>query len=174
MKAEKLNKKYRAEELADSFVFRNTLTPKQKKEAAEELNQLRKKNAEQLTESQVLYARVQQLRFQMEDYIKSDTYNEEFSFATFLRKYIKLKYKINKDFAQDIELSETELSAILNKGRAPSKKTIIRLELHSNNFIPALYWYRLFEKEKEYEFLEDKKIRKEQEKHVQNRLILDF
>ncbi|MEO4004330.1 hypothetical protein [Flavobacterium sp. CAU 1735] len=174
MKAEKLNKKYSPEELADSFVFRNNLTVEQKEEAADELKRFRKKNVKPLTDSQLLYARVQQLRFQIEDYLKSDIYDAELSLPFFLKKYINLRYKINKDFAEDIKVSESELNSILNMGKPPSKKIIIRLELHSNNFIPALYWYKLLEKEKEYEIQIDKKIRKEEAKYVQNRLILDF
>jgi hypothetical protein len=174
MKRDQLNKKYTAEEQAESFVFRSKSASKQKKEAADELNRARKDTNESLTEHQLLYARVQQLRFEIEDYLKLGVYTKELSFAFFLRKYIRLRYKINKDFAKDIQLSETELSSILSNDRSPSKKTIIRLEIHSNNVLPALYWYKLLEKEKEYEIQIDSEIRKSEEKHVQNRLILDF
>jgi hypothetical protein len=85
-----------------------------------------------------------------------------------------LKYKVNKDFAEDIQLDETELSSILNKRRTPSDKTFIRLELHSNSVISAISWFKLLEKEKEYQFYTDKKIRKEEEKNVRNRFVLDF
>lgn len=174
MKTNKLNKKYTPEEQADSFVFRNRLTPAQKLESVKELDRARKALIGEMNESQVLYSKVKQLRYQIEDYAKSDSYNEEFSFAYFLKRYIKLKYKIQKNFAKDIEVSDTELSSILNKGRPPGKKIIIRLELHSNNTIPAISWYKLLEKEKEYELKTDKTLRKQEEKHVQNRLVFDF
>ena len=138
MKAKKLNTKYTPSELADSFVFRNSLTDKQKEESRNQLTEARKKNRLHVTERETLHARVLQLRYQMEDYAKSSQFNEHLSFAYFLRNYIKLKYKVNKDFAKDINIDETELSLILNKHRYPSEKTIIRLELHSNKMISAL------------------------------------
>lgn len=174
MKTDKLNSKYTLKEQADSFVFRNKLTPKQAEEAASQLSEARKKNREQMTESQVLYTKVQQLRFQIEDYAKSEKYNEEFSFAYFLRKYIKLAYKVQKNFAKDIKVPTSELSSILNSGRPPGKKIIVRLELHSNNTIPAVSWYKLWEKEKEHELKNDEDLRKQEQKHVQNRLVFDF
>ncbi|MFV7234570.1 hypothetical protein [Flavobacterium sp. ZB4R12] len=174
MKTDKLNKKYTPEEQAEAFVFRTKLTDKQIQEAANELQLARKKAKEQLNENQILYARVKQLRFLMEDYAKSNSYNQDFSFAYFLRKYIRLNYKINKNFAKDIQLPETELSSILNKGRTPSKKTIVRLELHSNNTIPAISWYKLLEKQKEHELQTDKEIREKESKHVKNRLVFNI
>jgi plasmid maintenance system antidote protein VapI len=174
MKTDKLNSKYTPEEQADSFVFRTKLTPKQVQDAADQLNLARKKIKEQRTDSQTLYARVKQLQFQMEDYAKSEKYKEELSFAYFLRKYIRLRYKVQKNFAEDIKIAPTELSSILNNGRPPGKKMIVRLELHSSSVISAVSWYRLWEKEKEYELKTDKKIRMQEEKYVHNRMVFDF
>lgn len=171
MKMNNLDKKYTKEEQAEAFVFRNELSEKEKVEASDELILARKKAKDQLNDNQIVYAKVLQLRFQMEDYIRSNSYNKDFSFAFFLRKYIRLSYKINKDFAKDIQLAETELSSILNKGRTPNRKTFVRLELHSNNAIPAISWYKVLEKEKEYELQTDKVLREKEEKHVKNRLV---
>ena len=60
---EKLNDKYTDAELADSFVFRNTLTPEQQEQASVQLAEARKKLKGQLNEKQQLYAHVTQLRF---------------------------------------------------------------------------------------------------------------
>jgi len=174
MKTEKLNKKYTPSELADAFVFRNTLTDKQKEEARKQLAEARKKVKEKTTDTQKLYARILQLRYQMEDYAKSSTYDEKQNFASFLRTYIKLNYKINKEFADDIHINETELSQILNKHRDPSENIIIRLELHSNNVIPAVSWFKLLEKEKLYELETDTSLREQEEKYVKRRLAFDF
>lgn len=170
MKAKKLNKRYKASELADSFVFRTKLSPKQKEEARSQLATARKKNSEKRTDEQKLYARILQLRFRIEDYTRSATYDEQLSFSYFLRSYIKLGYKANKQFAKDIDMDETELSQVLNDHRSPSEKTIIRLELHSNNTIPALSWYKLLEKEKEHELQTNNTLREREEKYVKKRL----
>jgi transcriptional regulator with XRE-family HTH domain len=172
MKTEKLNKKYTSNELADSFVFRNTLTAQQKEDAGKQLEEARKKAKKQHTSGDILYAGVLQLRYRIEEYTGSSLYKADLSFAYFLRAYIKLNYKNNKDFAKDIHLDETELSQVLNGHRSPSEKTLIRLELHSNKMIPALCWFKLLEKEKEYELETDNALREREEKYVRNRLPL--
>ncbi|MCD6065647.1 MAG: hypothetical protein K0S33_473 [Bacteroidetes bacterium] len=172
MKNKTLAKKYTDAELAESFVFRTRLTTRQKEDAQKELAEARLKNKTHLTDKQVLYAKVLQLRFQMEDYSNSDAYDEQLSFAYFLRQYINLSYKVNKQFAEDMNLDETELSQILNKHRSPSEKTIIRLEIHSHNTIPALSWYRLLEKEKEHALQTDSFIRSQETKFVKRRLAI--
>lgn len=170
MKAEKLTKKYTAKELAGSFVFRNTLTAQQTADAGNQLAEARRKAKKQHTPQDVLYAGVLQLRYQIEEYTASTQYKAHLSFAYFLRAYIKLSYKNNKDFAKDIHIDETELSQILNGHRDPSEKTLIRIELHSGNMLPALYWFKLLEKEKEYELETDHTLREREEKYVKNRL----
>lgn len=164
----KLENKYKASELAEAFVFRTKLSPKQKSIAAKQLKDARAKLSKKTTEAQRLQAAILQLRFQIEDCIQSSSYNVDLSFAYFLRRYIKLRYKANKDFAKDINIEETELSFILNNHRAPSEKTIVRIELQSG--IPALYWYKLVEKQKEHELEMDLVLRERESKYVKNRL----
>jgi transcriptional regulator with XRE-family HTH domain len=170
MKTNKLTKKYKASELADSFVFRSTLNDKQKTEGRTQLAKAREKVRKNITPGQKLLAGVLQLKYQMEDYGKSSIYDKNLSFAYFLRQYIKLKYTANKQFALDINIDETELSQLLNNHRSPSEKTIIRLEIHSNKTIPALSWYKLIEKEKEYELQNNTEVREKETKYVKNKL----
>lgn len=170
MKTEKIYIKYSPEEIADSIVFKNPLPKAEVKEASAELAEVRRKNSENLTENQKLYAKVLQLRFLMEDYTKSEVYDENRSFASFLKTYIRFTYKVNKNFAEDINLKQTELSLILNEHRLPNEKTIVRLEIHSDNVIPALIWYRVVEKQREYELERDIKFKQEQKKFVKNHL----
>jgi len=166
----KLNKKYTDSELAESFIFRSKITAKQKFEADKQLNEALARQKEKTSEKEKLYASLMQMRFQMEDYVSSNSYNEQLSFSYFLRRYIKLRYKANKQFAMDINIEATELSLILNNHRLPSEKTIVRLELHSA--IPAVVWYKLVEKQKVYELTTDKSLREKEIKHVRNRLEL--
>lgn len=174
MKFKEMKEKYDSSEIAKSYVFRPNLTKKQKEKADKDLKESRRKNKTSVSDMQKVYANLLQLRFLMEDYIISKSYDQNLSFAYFLRMYIKLKYSLNKDFAKDIQLDETELSSILNKRRSPSDKTIIRLELHSNNVISAISWFKVLEKEKEHKFQTDKTIRHEEAKHVKNSFVFDF
>lgn len=170
MKTKNIYEKYSLEEVADSIVFKNPLSEKEEKESSAELAEVRRKNRESLTENQKLYAKVLQLRFLMEDYAKSEEYDENRTFASFLKTYIKFSYKVQKKFAEDINLKQTELSLILNEHRLPNEKTIVRLEIHSDNVIPALSWYRVVEKQREYELEQDIKFKQEQKKFVKNHL----
>lgn len=172
MKTDKILEKYSLEEIADSIVFKNPIPEDKKKDAATELLEARKRNRNNLTEKQKLYAKILQLRFLMEDYAKSNIYDENRTFASFLKTYIKLIYTVNKKFAQDIDLKEAELSLILRERRLPTEKVIVRLEIHSNNLIPALSWFKVVEKQREYELEKDIEFRQEQKKHVKNRLEL--
>jgi hypothetical protein len=166
--------KFTIDELADSVISPNSLTREERKLADAELAEARRKNKEGITGDQQLYAKVLQLRFLMEDYAKSEVFDKELSFASFLRKYIRLNYKVNKKFANDISLKEAELSLILNRHRLPNEKTIVRLELHSNNMIPAISWYRVLEKEKEHELQSNTAFKEKQNKHVKNRLHFEL
>lgn len=167
-------KKLTLEELAESYVFKNNVSAKELKEANSELAAARLKLRNTLSDKYTLYAKLLQLRFLMEDYSKSNSYDDKLSFAFFLKQYISLSYKINKEFANDIHLKATELSLILNRRRLPSDKIIVRLELHSNKVIPAISWFRIVEKEKENKLNIDSESRRTEAKFVKNRLRFDL
>lgn len=171
MSTKKLNKKYSSPELAEAFVFRNTLSAGEASAAGAQLAEARKK-VKQLSPAQQLHAKVLQLRYQMDDYTRYGYYSEELSFAYFLRQYVRLNYTSNKAFAADIGIDVTELSQVVNGRRPPGEKLLVRLELHSNNAIPALSWYRLVEKQYEYELETDMVLREKEEKYVKRKLKL--
>ena len=172
MKNDQLKNKYTDKELADSFVFRSKLTANQKQEADSELNAKRNELRQNITPKESLLARLLQLKYQIEDYLVNDDYDAERSFGFFLRSYLESLEKKNKEFANDIDINETELSQILNRHRAPSEKVIIRLELHSNKIIPAIMWHRLVEKEKEYQIISNSELRKREKGHVRNAVVV--
>lgn len=174
MKTGKIATKYTPNELADSFVFRTKLTSKEKKESDKQLSEMRKKAQKNITTKQLLLSRIMQLKFQIEDYLNNASYDSNRSFVFFLKEYLRSLNKKNKDFASDLDIDETELSQILNRHRTPSEKLMIRLEIHSGKAIPAITWYRLLKKEKEYELLTDTVTRRNESKHVKNRLQLSI
>lgn len=59
---------------------------------------------------------------------------------------------------------------MVNGHRLPPDYMPIRLEIHANGLIPALYWYRLVSLEKEHYIKTDQEIRKKQGKYVQHPL----
>ena len=168
MKKNNLNDKYTDKELADSFVFRNKLTPRQRAEANAELDAKRKELRQAITPKEILLSRLLQLKYQIADYLDNPNYDNARTFGFFLKGYVEMLNKKNKEFADDIDINQTELSQILNNHRPPSEKVIIRLELHSNKIIPAIMWHRLVEKEKEHKILTNAELRKKEQEHVRN------
>jgi len=159
-------KKHTQKELAEALVFPVTLTAAQKKEAAEQLASARKKTQQEMNESDRLTLQLLQLKFQLEDYIEGKNYNPEKHFGYFLKRYIDILEVKRKAFAEDISIDETMLSQFINMHRTPPDYITIRLELHSNNIIPADYWFRLVEKQKEFQIKTDKTLRKKEQKFV--------
>ena len=62
------------------------------------------------------------------------------------------------------------LSQYINNHRRPKDEFVIRLELHSNGMIPAISWFKLIQKDKEHEIMTNQALRREESKHVRNRL----
>lgn len=170
MSVKKLLEKYSEEEIASSFVISRKLSPKQKAIADQQLAEGRKKVQQEMTEKQRLALNLLQLRFQIEDYLKSNKIEPDLNFGHFLGAYIALLNRKRKIFADEISISEAELSQFINNHRQPNVTIFIRLEIHSNNSIPAIIWYRLIEKERQFLLLTNKAIRKEQKKHVTNKV----
>jgi transcriptional regulator with XRE-family HTH domain len=166
---QKLRKEYTDEEIADAYLFP---PPKRSKKEQEKLNkeigEALTKLRESRTPEEKLEAKIFQLKLQMRDYIKSTEYYEGKRFGYFLTKYLEMLEKKNKDFAKDISITPVELSQLLNNHRNPNIKILIRLELHSNNGIPAYLWFKVLEKEKEHEIMNSKELRKQELKYVRN------
>ena len=80
--------------------------------------------------------------------------------------------KKKKEFASEVSIHETMLSQYINNSRLPNDKFMIRLEIHSNNNLPAVNWLRLVDKQKEYIISTDKDLRKKERAHVSNKLHL--
>jgi plasmid maintenance system antidote protein VapI len=163
-------KKPSPEELAESVIYPHKLNKQQREQSLELVREYRKARENKRTAKERLISQLLQLRFQMEDYIKTDEFVKELHFGFFLKEYIARLDKKNKDFAQEINMDPSELSQVINKHRSPSDKLIIRLDIHSNKNFPALMWLRLIEKEKAYELIYDRKLRDQESKHVKKNL----
>ena len=173
MITKKTSPKHTAGELAEAIVFPVTLTPVQKKEAREQLAIARKKSNRKMSNNDRLSLQIFQLKFQLEDYIQNKEFNPALTFGYFLKQYVDLLQVKRKDFADEISINETLLSQFINQHRMPPEYIAIRLEIHSNNSIPATYWFKLVEKQKEFELKTDKGLRKKENKFVHRRLTVN-
>ena len=167
--------KYSNAELADAFVFpANESVTDEEKVQDQAFWSDRRKQFESRTAEQKVYDKLLQLKFQLDDYITSDKYDELTKFGYFLNEYVNRQEKKDKQFASEVNITSAVLSQYLNSHRKPTEKFIIRLEIHSNGMIPAISWFKLLQKEKEYEIITDNMIRTEESKHVKNRLEFSF
>lgn len=172
MKAKKGLAKYTAAEIAESIIFPVKLSADQKREAAKELAMARKARQKQMTDNDRLSLQILQLRFQLEDYIKNKAFDPELSFGQVLKQYVGLLQIKRKEFAEEISIDETLLSQFINRHRMPPDYIAVRLEIHSNNSIPAIYWFKLVEKQKEHELQTDKELRRKETRFVHRKLAV--
>jgi plasmid maintenance system antidote protein VapI len=169
-----IEKEYSPEEIAESIVFPGTKDPKGREAELSEFRKFRKKIADKQSEKSKLISQLLQLRFLIEDYLKTNTFNKNYYFGYFLKEYITRLEKKNNQFADEINVNPTELSQIINKHRKPTEKLIFRLEIHSNGNFPALMWFKLLEKERAYELKHNKEIIDSEKKHVKPGLAFSF
>ncbi len=166
----KIEQEFSHEEIAESYIFPDHSSKEQKGAALELLQAYRKKRHAKQTANDKLMLQIMQLKFLMEDYINKNEYNNKMSFGYFLKEYISSLEIKNKEFADDICVKPVELSHYLSNRRKPNEELIFRLEIHSNKNIPAIYWYKILEKENEHEIITDVETRKQEQKKVKNRL----
>lgn len=162
-------KKFSDRELAESLVFPAGSSPAQKEEEITFWEE-RREEFESRTPQQQIYAKLLQLKFQLEEYIGGNEYKEVLNFGYFLSEYVNRQEKKDKQFAAEIDIKPAVFSQYLNNHRKPPEKFVIRLELHSNGMIPALAWFKLLQKDKEHEIMTNTHIRAEESKHIKNRL----
>ncbi len=161
-----LRSKYTLEEIADAFVFPVELPVELQQEAKEQLIAARKRGQEEMSKETRIELNLLSLRFRIEDYINTKEFDPEKTFGYYLKQYVERLETKNKDFAAQISIDETLLSQLINEHRMPPEYVVIRLEIHSNNIIPANYWYKLVEKQREHELITDKSLRKKENKYV--------
>jgi plasmid maintenance system antidote protein VapI len=169
-----LARKYTPAEIAESFVFPGESDKKQREESLESFQKFRRETESRRSPKDKLISQLLQLRFLMEDYVKTDSYNTNYNFAYFLKEYIGRQQKKHKEFAHEIQVDPTELSQIINRRRPPSEKLIIRLEIHSNKSFPAIMWFKTIQMEKAFELVHDQELRETEHKHVKGKLAFSF
>lgn len=167
--------KYTSEELADAYVFpADSAITTEEKRTENDFWAARRKEFDNRTPEQKIYANLLQLRFQLEDYIGSGKYKEKLNFGCFLNEYVKRQEKKDKEFADEVGVTPAVLSQYINNHRKPKDEFIIRLELHSNGMIPAISWLKLVQKDKEHAIMTNLDLRQEESKHVKRRLEFSY
>lgn len=158
----------------DGLLLTRNLSKKDTEKAKDQLTEARRKVQSELTEQDRLVARIIQFKLKLQEYLRKDEFDPKMTFSSCLVEYVHILNKKRRIFAEEISIQETELSQVINQHRTPPKSLIIRLGIHSNNNIPAYWWYRLVERENEHIICTDVKMRREQAKHVRNKLKIEI
>lgn len=160
----------KSQRIVDESFDSSWLTQEQREEGAKLTGDFIAKQKAGWTQQDHLESSMLQLKFLIEDYIKSGRYESKQGFAFFLKEYIRRQDKKNSQFAKEISISAVELSQLVNKHREPNWKIIVRLAAHSNQNFPAIMWFNLHMKDKSVELLENEKLAEREGKFVKKGL----
>ena len=137
------------------------------------LMEARLKRMNDVSDEQVLWARLTQLKLQMEAFTSNSENPDGSSFTGFLKRYIDMLYSKRSNFAGDMDVSPVSLSQVLNNHREPKLEFLLRLMIHSElvfrNICPFNHdtWFKVYYHERISETISgQKQWRPEEEMHV--------
>jgi hypothetical protein len=118
------------------------------------LMEARLKRMRNLSNEQIVKAKLMQLKLKMEEYLKKPVYDKQNYFSEFLKLYIDSIYTKRSIFAQDIDIAPVSLSQVINKHREPTEEFIMKLMIHSEKAYKNVCefhkktWYQVYYHEK--------------------------
>ena len=166
----RLRKTMSDEEIVDSVLIKEDMTPEEKKEADAELRRLRFELLANMSDEEKLIGEVMRLRSQIKSYLKSEEFSTEKTFGKYLEEYIRILKRERRAIADELALHYTKLSRLVNDKEEPNIELTYRLEAHSGKMIPATLWWKLTVKKQEHLISKDLKTRKIEAKKVKNAL----
>ncbi len=157
-------------EIANSMLIPQDLSESEKLKLQEEITNFRLELLRNQTEEKRIYSDLLRFKFLLDDYLKNGTYHLAFSFGKKVEEYVRILNRTKKSLAEDLGIHYTRLSRVINGKEEPNIELIYRLEEHSGNLIPALYWWKLVTKKQEFCINQDKDNRSIQAQKVKNAL----
>lgn len=127
---------------------------KERESDAAALMEARLKRMKNLSKSQIIHAKLMQLKLKMEDYLKEPVYDNHNYFSEFLAIYIDAIYAKRIGFAKDIDITPVRLSQVINNHREPKDEFIMKLMIHSEKAYKNVcefhkkIWYQVYFQEK--------------------------
>ncbi len=162
----KLKKKYTKKELAESVMVPQELSKDEEKIAREEFVKLRMDKRKNRSDKETLLSNLLTLKYSIKSYLNSSEFIEENSFGNYLKAYLKVVSRSQKKLAEEIGLHPSRMNRIIKGKEKIGKSIAYRLENHSGEIIPALFWWKLIQKEIEQEIITEKKERELERKKV--------
>ena len=110
-------------------------------------------------------------RFQIENYIKTDTFSFDKTYGKYLAEYIRILNKSRKEISEDLSVHYTKLSRIINDKEEPNIELSYRLEKHSGGLIKAELWWKLIAKKQAFIISKDEDTKRIEQGKVRNYLV---
>lgn len=163
-----LKRQYSDEEIADFAMIPEQLSEEEAKKAREDFVKFRMQKLKEMSDQDRLLSNLLSIKYQIKSYVDSKEYESSKNFGHFLIRYIELGDRNQKEFAEDINIHPSRLNRILKGKERIGKKLAYRLEQHSGEIIPAIFWWKLMQKEVEEEILSEKEARELEKRNVKN------
>lgn len=163
---EKLREQYTDEEIADSMLIPEDLSEEEEESLRKEFVRLRMQRRQEMSEKDKILSGLLSIKYQISSYVSSRDFSEEKSFGSFVEKYMEIIDRKQKDLAEEIDIHPSRLNRIIKGKEKIGKSIAYRLETHSGEIIPAIFWWKLMQKEVEQEILTEKQERELERKHV--------
>ena len=167
---EELQKKYTDKEIAEGYMIPATLTEEEQKISEEEFRKKRFQLLNNRTEKQRILSEVTRLRIKINYYLEEEIYSPLFDFGNILGAYIAVLKRSRKEFASDIDIHPTKLSRIINNREEPNISLMYRLAKHSDDLIPAIYWWKLLMRKQGHLLTANTELIEKEGKRVKNKL----
>lgn len=162
----RLKAKYTQEDLADAVMLPEIGSIEEEAEARAEFVKLRMARKETLSENEQLLSKLLAIKYQIKAYLNQNEFKPKGNFGVFLKTYLKATGRSQKRFAEEIGLHPSRLNRIIKGKERIGKAIAYRLENHSGEIIPAIFWWKLMQKEIEQEILTEKKEREIEKQYV--------
>ena len=153
----KLKEQFSIDELGDSVMLPDAINEIEEKEINKELAALRMQRKESMTEKEQLLASLLHLKYKLKQLLNQNKVS--LKFGDILKSYIKLIKRNQKQFAEEIGIHPSRLNRIIKGKEKIGKAIAYRLENHSGDIIPAIYWWKVMQKEIESEILTETEAR---------------
>jgi hypothetical protein len=145
----------------------------ERKSEATALMESRLMRMRNVSKEQIIRAKLLQLKFKMDEYLKNPICDNHNNFSEFLKFYIDTIYLKRSVFANDIDVAPVSLSQVINNHREPKEEFLLKLMIHSERVYEHVcdfqkkVWFEVYYKEKICDTISNQeKWRPEVEKHV--------
>ncbi len=120
------------------------------------------------TKEEVTISSLLQFKYEVETYLELGKFDSRYSFANCLKRYMQIVNRSSKDLTEELSIHKTKLSRILNEREEGNSKLTFKLEKHSGQLLPAIFWWKLITLKKEDDIVSNKKERKEASRNIKS------